>query len=100
MSAAEPFERSIARWLQQIGDRMGSLRRGKRITQDALAEALGVERKTISRWENGHHPMTVVEVKRIADALKVDPACFFTDNWDALGDSHRPLDGRRGVQGG
>jgi transcriptional regulator with XRE-family HTH domain len=81
MPAAEPVEPWIKRSREQVGDRIRSLRRGQRITQDALGEAVGVDRKTISRWENGHHPMDIDQAHQIARALAVPPAWLFSDDW-------------------
>ena len=36
-----------------IGNNIRTLRRSKDMTQDELAEKLGVTFQTISRWENG-----------------------------------------------
>jgi transcriptional regulator with XRE-family HTH domain len=81
MSAADPAEPWVIRTREQIGDRIRSLRRSSRITQDELCEAVGVDRKTISRWENGHHPMDVDDAARIARALAVPLAWLFGDDW-------------------
>jgi transcriptional regulator with XRE-family HTH domain len=39
-----------------------------------LAERSGVARPTISRLENDHMPARFVTVRKLADALGVDPA--------------------------
>ncbi len=36
-----------------IGSYMAQKRRGLNLTQEQLAETLGVSNKTISKWENG-----------------------------------------------
>ena len=38
-----------------IGRFLAELRRGENLTQEALAEKIGVTNKTISRWENGNY---------------------------------------------
>jgi transcriptional regulator with XRE-family HTH domain len=81
MPAAEPAEPWVIRTREQIGDRIRSLRRGSRITQDQLCEAVGVDRKTISRWENGLHPMDVDDAARVARALAVPLPWLFGDDW-------------------
>jgi transcriptional regulator with XRE-family HTH domain len=81
MSAADPADPWVIRTREQIGDRIRSFRRSSRITQDELCEAVGVDRKTISRWENGHHPMNVDDAARIARALAVPLAWLFGDDW-------------------
>lgn len=49
-------------------------RRGK-MNQHAAAEALGVSRTSLARWELGHHPSTsdAETIKRIADFMGVSP---------------------------
>lgn len=39
----------------KIGRFLAELRRGENLTQEALAEKIGVTNKTISRWENGNY---------------------------------------------
>ncbi len=41
--------------MQQVGARLKALRKGKNITQEELAEKLGVSNRTVSRWENGRN---------------------------------------------
>lgn len=43
----------------------------KRVSQQALAEALGVSRKTVSSWENGHSEpnLTLKQVKILCKLL-------------------------------
>lgn len=38
---------------KKIGTFLKELRREKQLTQEALAEILGVTNRSISRWENG-----------------------------------------------
>lgn len=38
---------------QKIGSFLKELRNGKKLTQEQLAEKLGVSRRTVSRWETG-----------------------------------------------
>lgn len=39
---------------ENIGKFMATLRKEKKLTQEQLAEKLGVNNRTVSRWENGH----------------------------------------------
>ena len=36
-----------------VGERIAALRREKNLSQGALAEAVGVSRQAVSKWENG-----------------------------------------------
>lgn len=51
----------LVRWRKQRG-----------LTQQEVAEAVGMERKTILRWENGHTTMTVPELRTLTDLYGVD----------------------------
>ena len=53
-----------------IGDRVRQVR-SARMTQEKLAEALGVAPETISRYETGAIPLSVTMVYRVAEALGV-----------------------------
>ena len=44
------------------------------MTQEALAAALAIEPGTLSRYEQGHVPLTVPLLIGAAKALKVEPA--------------------------
>jgi transcriptional regulator with XRE-family HTH domain len=47
-------------------------RTGQKMTQQALASLVGVERNTVSRWENsGVHPKDPAVIGKLADALAV-----------------------------
>ncbi len=46
-------------------------RRSRGLTQEALAGAIGFDRKSINRLEKGTHSMTLDRIWAIADALEV-----------------------------
>jgi transcriptional regulator with XRE-family HTH domain len=48
-----------------------NIRKGKGITQVQLAEAIGVKRPVISKYESGAVPLTVEQLQKIATALDV-----------------------------
>lgn len=77
---------------EQIGDRIRSIRRSKKISQEVLGQLVGVERNVISRIELGRQAMTVDTAIEIAEHLQVPLAWLFTDDW-----SHS---GRGGAGGG
>lgn len=57
--------------LIQMGEKIRMLRRCRGMGQEALAEAADVSNMTISRIENGTTAMSVLILKRIAEALGV-----------------------------
>jgi transcriptional regulator with XRE-family HTH domain len=56
---------------KQVGERIRS-RRGKNLSQEALASAIGLTRTSISNIEKGRQKMLLHTFADIADALKVD----------------------------
>ena len=68
-----------------IGSYIARKRREQNLTQEQLAQQLGVSNKTISKWENGK---CMPDYSIIQKALRRDPC-------DASG-----ADGRRGCGGG
>ena len=55
-----------------LGERIRAVRKKKGLTQTELGNAVGVEIKTIHRWEKGERTPRVEELKRLAKALNVD----------------------------
>lgn len=56
---------------QAIGDNVRAERARQKVTQERLAERVGLDRKTISRIENGAHSTLLDHLLLIADALGV-----------------------------
>ena len=70
---------------REVGLYLQRRRRDLNITQDQMAEFLGYEKNTISRWENGK----VTKIKKetllkIAEILKVDLMDILTAKWETL----------------
>ena len=42
------------------------------LTQEQLANAIGVDKRQLSVWECGRYPVRVIMAKRIADVLNID----------------------------
>ena len=55
----------------KIGKRIKALRNRDGVTQEKLADAIGVTSQAISKWENGHTLPDVSMLPRIADVFGV-----------------------------
>ncbi len=69
----------------QVGARLRSLREGQQLSQEGLGELVGIDRKTVNRYEVGARAMNIDRAHALADALDVPVSWFFTDVW-----SHAP----------
>lgn len=56
---------------RELGKRLKYLRLQANMTQEKLAELVGVATKTVSYWETAHNPVTLNKIPIIADALNV-----------------------------
>lgn len=54
---------------KRIGQAIAVLRMSRQLTQATLAELLGVEQETISRFERGERLPSLLRLEEIADAL-------------------------------
>lgn len=52
-------------------NRLKELRKEKKLTQKELADYLGINEKTISRWENGESNIKPEKAKKLADYFGV-----------------------------
>jgi transcriptional regulator with XRE-family HTH domain len=59
-------------FIKNFGQRIKELRETKKITQEQLAELIGVETNTLSRIENGINFTTFDNLKKLADFLDVE----------------------------
>ncbi len=73
-----PTEHSprVLQWRQEFGASLRRHREERRLSQEALAERAGVDRKLIYRTELGQTSPRLDAVVRIADALDVHPAAL------------------------
>lgn len=55
-----------------------SVREAKKLSQEELADIIGVSQRTYSNWENGRTELTVQNLERIAKGLEV-PTTYFWD---------------------
>ncbi len=59
---------------ESVGKFMASLRKEKKLTQEQLAEMLGVNSRSVSRWENGYCMPDFSLLPMISDELEVSVA--------------------------
>ena len=60
--------------MNTIGDNIKNARKALQMSQDTLAELIGANRVTISRYEAGHYLPSVPALERIATALQTTTA--------------------------
>lgn len=65
----DPLPARVLARRQAIGDHIRAARTECKITQERLAELVGVDRKTINRIEQGAHATSIDRLILIADAL-------------------------------
>lgn len=61
----------IKEFYRKLGKRIKELRIEAKLSQEQLAEYVGVSAKTVSYWENAHNPVTLNKLPLIAEALNV-----------------------------
>lgn len=70
-------------WVRQeqlaFGWRLADLRRAAGLTQDQLADRMGVERRTVQRYEKAVYDPRYADLLIIARALGVHPADLLPD---------------------
>ena len=74
MAASQSTSRTpeIARRVaREVGQRLQTARRDRRIAQDAFAKAMGISRTTASNIERGHQRLFLDQVYRAAEILGV-----------------------------
>lgn len=73
----------------KLGERLRRARERQGLTQAKVAEALGVERSTYTRWESGLREPDIDTIHRVADILAVSVAYLLGET-----DDPTPLDQR------
>lgn len=56
-----------------VSQTLRDYRKTHRITQEQLAETLGIEPRTLRLWESGRAPENIRELRRISDLLGIEP---------------------------
>ena len=59
---------------RRIGARLATVRAGRQLTQQQVADLLGTTVITIARWERGRRTPSVADVQRYLDACGADAA--------------------------
>lgn len=59
---------------EAIGTRIAEIRRQRGITQEGLAEAVGVSRSAVAQWETGRAGQVTGNLTRVAEVLGVHVA--------------------------
>lgn len=65
--------------IQSVGNRIGEQRKRLGLTQEQLAERVGVSPQAVSKWENGHNLPDIDNLFVIADALRVSYSSLVED---------------------
>ena len=68
---------------EKIGKFISECRREKQITQEQLAERLGVTNKSISKWENGNCLPDASKYKTLCEILGITIDDFFSGEFFA-----------------
>ncbi len=71
---------------KQLGKRIKELRKQQNISQEQLAESVGIEPNNISRIENGKNYPTAENLAKIANCLNIDIYKLFVFN------HHKPIE--------
>lgn len=69
----------MAGWKDGYMNALKYFREKESMSQKELADALGVQPTSISRYERGARQLSVDKAKKIADILKVDWTCLYGD---------------------
>jgi transcriptional regulator with XRE-family HTH domain len=66
-------QEALPELVEQVARRIKALRQARGLTQDAVAEALGIAVKNVQRLEAGRQNLTLKTLAHIADVLDVEP---------------------------
>ncbi len=67
-------------YLQWFGNRMRTIRRLKHLSQEELADIAGIDRTYIGGVERGERNLSLLNIKKLADALGVTVKDIFEDD--------------------
>ncbi len=66
-------------FLVRFGDKLRQIRKSKNMTQEELAEKIGVSQVQVARIENGRQNTSVIYVKSVIEALDIQANEIFND---------------------
>ncbi len=73
---------------QLLGKKIKEIRKSKKLTQEQLAEYIGIETSSVSNIENGRYFPTAENLDKIMQVLKISPSDLFTNEYN---DSNKAL---------
>lgn len=62
---------------KEIGRRIRSFRQDAGLSQEALAELIGLSFQQVQKYESGHTTLNILKLQQVAQALKVQVSDFF-----------------------
>lgn len=68
--------------MKHIAQKIKTLRESSGLTQDELGEKIGVEKQSISAYENNKQLPTLERLNKMAEVFNVDMSFFFSNNSD------------------
>ena len=81
-----------------FGEKIRSLRKGKKVSQQELASMVGVSYRTIRSWEvEGRYPKQNILYQKLADALQCDVSYLMSENASFITEASEQF-GNRGAK--
>ncbi|RGF09722.1 XRE family transcriptional regulator [Ruminococcus sp. AM16-34] len=81
-----------------FGEKIRSLRKGKKMSQQELASMVGVSYRTIRSWEvEGRYPKQNILYQKLADALQCDVSYLMSENASFITEASEQF-GNRGAK--
>ena len=63
-----------------FGEKIAKARKEKRLTQEQLAEMIGVAKSTLTGYEKGNREPDLLKIKKLIMILEIDPDYLFETN--------------------
>lgn len=63
-----------------LGEKIKSLRKGLGMSQEKLAELMGISRQAVAKWENGQSAPSTANLFKLAEILNTTTAVLLADN--------------------